>query len=249
MKQVTSRRGNTYDILYGADICDPTLTPKTQAYLDRLMEIDTDVFGGEDKGADCVYVGDVSGYLNRFGYVEDKETGEYKLDPTAGVVDNIVAVAEDGKILGYINYLTMDDELHNEILHPDVEAYLENPARRDDGITGSQLSPWSKDKPNNLFILSVAVDKQYQDSDVIKVLTDSFREELVQKKKDGYNVTSISADTVSDDGEKFARMIHCEAAEESGKKVILPAPESDESGHDVTVRVCEGKNMELFLQE
>ena len=249
MKRVTSRRGNTYEILYGADICDATLSSKTKKYFDRLMEIDSDVFGGEDKGDDCVYVGDVSGYIDRFGYVEDTKRGQYRLDPTAGVVDNIVAVAKDDRILGYINYLTMDDELHNEIIHPDVEAYLADPARRDDGITGSQLRQWSKDKPNNLFILSVAVDKEYQDSDVIKVLTNSFREELVQKQKDGYDVTSISADTVSDHGEKFAKMIRCDIAEEHGKKVILPAPESDESGHDVTVRVCEGKNMELLLQK
>lgn len=30
---------------------------------------------------------------------------------------------------------------------------------------------------------------------------------------------------------------------------ILPAPESDESGHDVTVRVCEGENMRLLLTQ
>ena len=248
MKHVTSRRGNNYDVLFGHDICDETLTPKTQSYLERLMEIDTDVFGGEDKGDDCIYVGDIGGYLSRFGYVEGAD-GQSRLDPNQGVVDNIVAVAKEGKILGYINYLTMDDELHHEIMHPDVDAYLADPARRDDGIEGHQLRQWSKDKPNHLFILSVAVDKEYQDSDVIQVLTNSFREELRGKQAAGYPVSSISADTVSDHGEKFAKMLRCEVAEDDGKKVILPAPESDESGHDVTVRVCEGKNMELLLEK
>ena len=248
MKKIRDINGKSYTILKGTDICDPTLTPKTKGYFEQLMAIDSSVYGGDEKGEDCEYVGDIEGYINRFGYDEDGN-----LDPSKGVVDNIIAIADpnkDNEIIGYVNYLTMDDRLYEEIINPDINAYLEDPTRRDDGITGDQLRPWSKDKPNNMFILSIAIDKKYQDGEAIKILTDSFLEELREKQKEGYPVTSITCDTVSDHGEDAMKMFRCDNCKgKDGKPIILPAMESDESGHEVTVRICEGENMEKLLQK
>ena len=248
MKTVIGKDGGEYQVLFGKDICDSTLTPKTREFFEQLMKIDGEAYGGDEKGEDCAYVGEIDGYINRFGYVE--KDGQMVLDPEHGVVDNIVAIAQKGKIIGYINYLTMDDALHEEIIHPDIDAYMEDPTRRDDGITGDQLRQWSKDKPNHLFILSIAVDKEHRDTDAIQVLTDSWRQELIDKRDQGYEVTSITCDTVSDHGEDAAKMFRCENVQDGdGKPVILPAMESDESGHEVTVRVCEGENIRLLLDE
>jgi hypothetical protein len=249
---ITGESGKTYRIVTGRDMCEEKLEPNTRQFFEQLMDIDRQVFGGDDKGDDCVYVGDVSGYIDRFGYVE--KDGEMVYDPNAGVADNIVAIMEDDKVIGYINYLTMSDELKDMILHPDFEYLASDPEgfaeSRDDGITGSQLRQWQKGGENNLFILTTAIDKEHQDSEVIKLLTNSFLEELRGKAAEGYEITSISNDTVSDHGEDIARMFRCDMAKgEDGKDLILPAPESDESGHDVHVRICEGENIKLLLEE
>ena len=250
MKRIITDKGNTYKILTGKDICDNPMSEKTKQYIDDLMAIDTECYGGEDKGEDCIYVGNASGYYDRFGYREN-EKGEMILDPNIGCVDNIVAVAnENNQIVGYINYLTLGNDLYNEIINPDIDAYLEDPSRRDDGITGEQLTKWSKTNPNNLFILSVTIAKKYQDGEVVKLVSNEFRNELIQKENEGYHINSITGDTVSDHGEDFLTMLRCDNAKNSdGKPLILPAPESDESGHDVTVRICEGENLEKLLEE
>ena len=251
-KAVTGSSGKTYRIVTGREMCEDHLEPNTNAFFEQLMDIDRSVFGGDEKGDDCVYVGDVSGYIDRFGYVE--KDGKMVYDPTAGVADNIVAIMEDGKVIGYVNYLTMDDELKDTILNPDFEYMAEDPEgfaeSRDDGITGSQLRQWQKGGENNLFILTIAIDKEHQDTDALKVLTDSFLEEIRDKEAQGYPITSISGDTVSDHGEDALRMFRCDMAKGSdGKDLILPAPESDESGHDVHVRICEGENLEKLLTD
>ena len=253
MKRVVTENGATYKILTGADICGTEAGPmseKTAKYIDDLMAIDAECYGGDEKGEDCCYVGDATGYYDRFGFVEG-EDGKWSLDPNRGCVDNIIAVANDeGRIVGYINYLTMGEELHNEIVNPDIEAYLEDPTRRDDGITGDQLKKWSKDEPNDLFILSVTIAKDYQDGDVVKLVSNEFREELIRKEEEGYHINSITADTVSDHGEDFTKMLRCDNAKgKDGKPIILPCPESDESGHPVTVRICEGENLEALLSQ
>ena len=239
MKSVVTDKGTAYKILTGADICgtkEGPMSEQTKKYIDDLMVIDAECYGGDEKGEDCCYVGDATGYYDRFGFTEGKD-GTWSLNSEKGCIDNIIAVANDeDKIVGYINYLTMDKELYNEIINPDIEAYLEDPTRRDDGITGDQLKKWSKTDPN------------YQDGDVVKLVSNEFRDELIRKEKAGYHINSITADTVSDHGEDFVKMLRCDTAKsEDGMPIILPCPESDESGHPVTVRVCEGENLEALL--
>lgn len=59
---------NDCEILFGKDICDTVLTKKTLTYLKQLMDIDAEAFGGAEKGTDCVYVGEIDNYIDRFGY-------------------------------------------------------------------------------------------------------------------------------------------------------------------------------------
>ena len=240
MKDIITRTGQKFKVLTGKDICDQEMTEKTKKYIDDLMVIDTECYGGEDKGEDCIYVGDASGYYNRFGYVES-ENGEMHLDESSGCIDNIIAVAdENDRIIGYINYLTMGEALFNEIIHPDIPAYMEDPSRRDDGIVGEQLKQWDKNSPNHLFILSVTIAKEYQNTDIVKIISSEFRQELAQKEAEGYHVDFLGGDTVSDHGEHFLSMLCGTAAKGAdGTPLILPAPESDESGHDVTVVTCD----------
>ena len=248
--EITSQEGNTYGILRGDDICDEKLTVKTFERLSELMDIDEAVY--QD-----VYAGNIDGYLNRFGYI-GKDDGiegvsnpddEINLDPNKGVADNIIAITKDDKIIGYINYLTMGDELHHEIIHPDMQKYYEDPTLRDDGITGDQLQQWTKEEPNHLFILSIAIRPEYQDTDVVQVLTDSFREELIAKEKEGYHIGSITGDTVSDHGEDALRMMRFACAKENGEDLVLPPPPEDPTAHVVTVRICEGENLKDFLEK
>ena len=245
MHTVTSNEGNAYEILKGEDICDETLTDKTMGYFSRLMEIDCEVYNS-------AYSGDISGYVDRFGYRpldNEDPTSPLVLNPEKGCIDNIIAVAKDDKIIGYINYLTANEELYDEIIHPDMEAYYDDPGRRDDGISGLQIDQWSKDNPNHLFILSIAIDKEHQDTDVIKVLTNEFRQELTNKINEGYEIESITGDTVSDHGEDALTMMRFTCAEEEGKPLILPAPEADDTEHDVTVRICTGQDLEDMINK
>ena len=234
---------NGYKVLFGKDICDSVLSEKTLTYFKQLMAIDAEAYGGDEKGEDCVYVGVIDNYINRFGYESSNlnaKLGKF------GEIDNIIAVSKDDIIIGYINYLTMGDELFNEIINPDINAYLEDPGRRDDGITGKQLAHWKNS--NNLFILSIAVKKEYRDSGIIKILTNEFLNELREKDEAGYKINSITADTVSDHGEKIMKMFRSEIVMNENGPVILPAPDSDESGHEVIVRICKGENMKDLLK-
>ena len=236
-------RNNDCKILFGKDICDVVLTKKTLTYLKQLMDIDAEAYGEEEKGEDCIYIGLIDNYINRFGYLSSDLNA--KLGDN-GEIDNIIAISKNDIIIGYINYLTLKNELFNEIINPDIEAYLKDPGRRDDEISGDQIAHW-KDN-NNLFILSIAVKKEYRDSDIIKILTNEFLDELRRKDKAGYKINSITADTVSGHGEKIMKMFRGEIVQNENGPVILPAPDSDKSGHEVVVRICEGKNMADLLE-
>ena len=44
------------------------------------------------------------------------------------------------------------------------------------------------------------------------------------------------------------KMFRSEIVMNENGPVILPAPDSDESGHEVIVRICEGENMKDLLK-
>ena len=230
-----------YNIIFGRDFCKPVLDDENRRYLEQIMDIAYEVFRDNEKGEECLYSGNLDGLLNKLGYVKNND--KMILDKNSGCSDNIIAITKDGIIIGYFYYLTMNDKLLNYIAYPDIDDYIKHPENRDDGITGKQLKQWSKEEPNNLFIIAVAIKKEYQNTDAIKILNNAVLNELRQKEKDGYKISSIYGDTISDQGERFSVLYRMKAVS------ILPAPGWDKSGHNVTVRVCKEEDLDKLLSE
>lgn len=231
-----------YHLLYGTDICDTTLTTKTKKYIKQLMQLDKQAYG--EKGKDCIYIGKQESYLDRFGYKKIK--GKYHLLSDYGNVDSIIAIQYKDRIIGYINFLLLSDELYDEIINPNMTEYAIHPENRDDGITGKQVCQWSKEK-NNIFILSIVIDKQFQNGEVIRLLTNSFVSYIKEKSKE-YPITSITCDTVSEHGTKIMKLFWCIPIYKNKQELILPAPESDLSQYGVHVLRSKGYNIHRLLQ-
>ncbi len=105
--------------------------------------------------------------------------------------DSFIACICGNKLIGYLNYLTITDDVYNKIKTSDV---IIDKFKLDDII------PFTNNV--NIFIDSVVVDLNYQDTEVIKYLTDGLLSKL--KSIDSkYNIKSLSGTAISEDGKKL----------------------------------------------
>ena len=105
--------------------------------------------------------------------------------------DSFIACIYEDKLIGYLNYLTITDNMYNKIKTSNVII---------DKFELDDIIPFSNDV--NIFIDSVVIDKNYQDTDVVKYLTDGLLSKL--KSIDSkYNIKSLSGTAISEDGKKL----------------------------------------------
>ena len=115
--------------------------------------------------------------------------------------DTFLLAYDGDKVVGYICFLPIGDTLY---------AQLNDPAdrtMRDDDISPTEMEPWSLDRMNHLFILSVAILPAYRDGQAIRLLSNGLLEFLREKEAVGYKIGSISGSAVSEGGVNFIKRL------------------------------------------
>lgn len=143
------------------------------SFLPRVMDIDKKVYEGS-----CV--GNLENMIAR-----------YEKNPKSFVC---VMDTETGRLAGYINFFPCTDDLYYDIVE-------DCPFMRDDDITPDEIADYQP-KGNHLFIISIAIDPDYQDkTDTMKVLSKGFINYLNRINQD-YRIEDLTATAVSPDGKK-----------------------------------------------
>lgn len=149
-------------------------------FLEKVMEIDSECYAGE-------YVGELANMQTR--YRKNQKS--------------FVCVMDQEKLVGYINFFPVIDELWDDIVKTGM--YI-----RDDDIKPEEVADFCKGEAHNLYILSVAIREEYRnkrenEKPVVKILTDAFIAYLNELQNDGYIINAIAGTAVSDGGKKFLR--------------------------------------------
>lgn len=109
--------------------------------------------------------------------------------------DSVIGIIDNGDLIGYINFLPISKDKYNEIKKSNK--IIDNYKEKD-------IIPYSKEKKNYITINSVVILKKYQNTKVIKLLTDNFKKSLKKLNKMGYTIGGINTTAISLDGRKFA---------------------------------------------
>lgn len=107
--------------------------------------------------------------------------------------DSYLLVKVQNKIVGYMCFFPITDTLTKNIITTDL--------LYDDNITANDILDYSCS--NTLFILSVAIVSEYQQTSAVRLLAQEFIRFIQEKKKQGLQIDSIYSIAVSDDGSKF----------------------------------------------
>ena len=99
-------------------------------FLEEIHEIDITVYSPEDAG-------EVTPMVSR--YIANPESYVYVRD-------------RSGKLVGYINFFPVDDDLRKMIISAKTPYEM-----LDDGIKATQVNPYEKEHDNFIFILSAAI--------------------------------------------------------------------------------------------
>ena len=120
-------------------------------------------------------------------------TNEYQEQVYNRNKDSFIAVKLDDKLIGYLNYLCIKEDVYNKIKTSNTT------------IDDFKLDEIIEFKQGNNYITinSVVIKKEYQETDVIKIITDGFLAKLKELTSKGINITGIDGIAVSNDGRKF----------------------------------------------
>ena len=115
--------------------------------------------------------------------------------------DTFLLVCDGDRVVGSLCFLPVGDSLYAQFSDP------EDHTMRDDDITPAEMEPWSTERMNHLFILSVAILPPYRKGEAIRLLSNGFLRYLQEKEADGYRIGSISGAAVSDGGANFIKRL------------------------------------------
>lgn len=107
--------------------------------------------------------------------------------------DTFVLAYDDTQMIGYLCFLPISEELYYEFIYSDIF--------HDDDILPKDIMHYYNGV--NLYLLSIAILPQYQNTDVIIQMTNTFSKYLEKKAHNGIIIGNIVASAVTDDGEKF----------------------------------------------
>ncbi len=115
--------------------------------------------------------------------------------------DSFVLVYDDAKLIGYINFFPVTDDLHQNMTNQNENRFW------DDDINDTHIKAWSQ--KNNIFIISVVVLKEYQNTDAIIHLSNTFLDFLRDKSSKGFKISSVSGFAVSTSGVRLLKRCRC----------------------------------------
>ena len=114
--------------------------------------------------------------------------------------DSYILAYDKKKLVGYICFFPISDELYSEMLISD--------SIKDDDILPDDIVSYKKGKKHNIFIISIVIDPNYRDKEAIKLITNEFIKFIKEKNENDYIIDKVLGTTVSDDGFKFVTRLN-----------------------------------------
>ena len=111
--------------------------------------------------------------------------------------DSVILVYDNKKIVGYLCMFPISDKLYLEINNSDKLV--------DDDICSEDVLPYTT--RNKLYLISVAILPQYQDTDTVILLCNKFQEFISNKEMKNQKIESIMATAISEDGTRFLKRL------------------------------------------
>ena len=126
--------------------------------------------------------------------------------------ESFIAVIDNDKLIGYLNYLNIREDKYNEIKSSNIII---------DEFALDDIIPFTNN--NNIVINSVVIDRNYQNTDVIKYITDGLLDKLKELENNGYRIKSLDLTAISEDGAKFAKNLGLDLYKEleDGNKLFI----------------------------
>lgn len=106
-----------------------------------------------------------------------------------------VLLYDNDKIIGYLCYFPISQELHDNIIG--VKKFY------DDNIKAKDVISFGKE--NYIYLISIALFKKYHGKGLGKKMMDAFFCKLREKNKENKHIIDIFASVISNAGEKIAR--------------------------------------------
>jgi GNAT superfamily N-acetyltransferase len=114
--------------------------------------------------------------------------------------DSYVVLLRDDVIIGYICLFPINAALYKKVVH----------SRRmfDDGnITSEDILEYKENHDYHLFLISVVILPEFQNTGCAKLLADGFLKFIEDKNKENVKIKSVTAFAINDDGVVFLSRI------------------------------------------
>ena len=111
--------------------------------------------------------------------------------------ESFVAVILMDTILGYFNFFPISDNTLQQLINGQIT--------NDIFLGAENIEQYSIRKDINIYIITAAVRKEWQNTDVIQLIEESFRKFIRNKMKNGVRIKSLYASVISLDGDKLLR--------------------------------------------
>lgn len=120
---------------------------------------------------------------------------EYQLNIYNKNKNSFVMVTDNNNnLIGYINYLCITKDTYFKMKMSNTTV---------DDFSLDEISKFKKNTDNYITINSVVIKTEYQDSYIIKLLTNNLLKKLRQLNRSGYPISGIDAIAISKDGRHF----------------------------------------------
>lgn len=107
--------------------------------------------------------------------------------------DMYIAIYDNEEMAGYINFVPLTPACFEKFKNGEMSDYE---------IEASDILPYHKGE-NLCLLMSIVVDKKYQNGETIKILTNALFDKINSLAKEKKYITQILAECVSDDGKKY----------------------------------------------
>lgn len=128
---------------------------------------------------------------------EEKYRGEYESIEARYKKnkDTFILAYDQGMMVGYLCFLPISDTLYHEILEIDT--------LHDDDISPSDVMQFYDGV--NVYIVSISIIPQYQNTEAVKEMTNAFFQVLKEKRQENICINDLLASAVTYDGEKYLK--------------------------------------------
>ena len=138
------------------------------------------------------YIDDIIKLDDEFYDPEYMWDNDYQLQVYKRNRDSFIAIKYNNTLIGYLNYLSINKGVYDTMKASDITI---------DDFELNDIIPFGDD--TYLTINSIVIKKEYQDKDVIKIITDGFLNKLKELSNKGINIKGIIGIAISNDGRKF----------------------------------------------